>query len=451
MSTLTHTGSVAILGLGFGDEGKGASIDALTRQRKATVIIRFNGGSQAAHHVVTPGGKVHCFSLFGSGTLAGAHTHLSNDVVVDPIGLQLEADALEGNHEMKDPLGLVHVDPKAILTTPFHKLLGRVRELARGQDRHGSCGKGIGIAWLDQQKGKQGITWGDIQDGCSRQRLAMVREEKLAEVEALREHVDAQHRALLQKVAKNSYLDDLNIHYRCISAKTLQRSAPFRSMDPSKVLFEGAQGALLDADLGFFPYVSPSFTGAKNALALAQKFGWDPPLCIGVLRAYSSRHGAGPFVVGDRGLTEALPEAHNETGVWQGPMRVGWFDAVAARYGIEIAGKVDGLMITHLDRLAGRIWVGGCERWRVSLSGDFPQPYPSQSITSLPRLAGTLAQRAEWTAQLSRAFPDIREMSGWKDRQDPNIQKFLDWIHEELKTPILGTAFGPSSTDQVWS
>lgn len=449
MSVLSHKSSVAVLGLGFGDEGKGASIDALARHRGSSLVVRFNGGSQAAHHVVTPEGGAHCFSQFGAATLATrARTFLSRFVVVDPLGLKLEALALE-KHGVKDPLSLVHVDPAAILTTPFHKLLGRAREFARGQ-RHGSCGKGIGIAWLDQRAGKPGVTWGDLHTEGLRAALKQVRDEKLEEVRQLEGHLDDSHQMNLEAISLESYLDILVEQYNGIKGRTAPR---LELPDPSKVLFEGAQGALLDADLGFFPHVTPSNTGAKNALTLAQEFGWDHPLCVGVLRAYSSRHGAGPFIVGDRNLVPYLMEAHNETGEWQGPMRVGWFDVVAARYGLQIAEKVDGVMITHLDRMAGWPEIGVCEAWQVrQLPKDFPPTLRRAGrLTSLPMLKGSLEQRARWSEHIAGSYPNIHIMKGWKDAQDPNLAAYLDWIKVELEMPIFGTAFGPTWKDQSWA
>lgn len=457
---MKYPGPIAVLGLGFGDEGKGATVDGLTRLREeTTMVVRFNGGSQAAHHVVTPEGKVHCFSQFGSGTLArkGIRTFLSRFVVVDPVGLELEAAALEGLG-VQNPLRLVSVEDTAILTTPFHQLLGRAREMARGASKHGSCGKGIGIAWLDQRHGTPGVTWGHIRQGGLRQAMLRIREEKLEEIRLpfLFDHLDQTHRDLLEKLSKDQYLDELLGRYHRICNATTHS---FEMPKASEVIFEGAQGAMLDADLGFYPFVTPSYTGARNALEIAKEHGWDPPFCLGILRAYSSRHGAGPFVVEDEKLAPYLPEMHNETGRWQGAMRVGWFDAVAARYGIRVAGKVDGLMLTHLDRMEGWPKIGVCQAWNYSKDppSDFPSDFSPKMdqgpkwLWDLPPLEGTLEQRTRWASWIAQCQPAFRILEGYQNRLEQNYQQYLAWISEELETPILGTGHGPKASDQIWS
>src|SRR5262249_12518219 len=115
------------------------------------------------------------------------------------------------------------------------------------------------------------------------------------------------------------------------------------------ILFEGAQGVLLDAERGFFPHVTPSRTTVENALGLIAESGAaGSPRRLGVLRAYATRHGPGPFVTHDAELQARLPEVHNVENPWQGPMRVGWFDAVAARYAMAATGGVDAIALTNL-------------------------------------------------------------------------------------------------------
>src|SRR5687768_225602 len=130
----------AVVGLGYGDEGKGTVVDYLTRKHTAHTVVRFNGGAQAAHNVVTPDGKHHTFAQFGSGTLAGARTHLSRFMLVNPLDLFNEARHLE-SLGIADPLQLVTISPDALVTTPLHVAANLIREL---QNQHGSCGKGIG-------------------------------------------------------------------------------------------------------------------------------------------------------------------------------------------------------------------------------------------------------------------------------------------------------------------
>ena len=143
------TGHVIVVDLGYGDAGKGGVVDWLCARQtsqtsQASTVVRFNGGAQAAHHVLAPGGGVHAFAQFGSGTFTpGVRTFLSRFMLVDPLAMTAEAAHLQTLH-IPDPFGLVTVDRDALLTTPYHRAANRARELAREANRHGSCGMGIG-------------------------------------------------------------------------------------------------------------------------------------------------------------------------------------------------------------------------------------------------------------------------------------------------------------------
>src|SRR5437868_5098082 len=144
--------AIITVGLGFGDEGKGATVDFLTRKLEADLVIRYCGGSQAGHNVELPDGRRHTFSQFGAGTLAPQRprSYLGPNVVIDPVALLREARHLE-ELGVAEPLALLSVHPRCLVTTYWHRTLNRLRERSRGAGRHGSCGQGIGEArryWL---------------------------------------------------------------------------------------------------------------------------------------------------------------------------------------------------------------------------------------------------------------------------------------------------------------
>ena len=139
--------AILTVDLGFGDAGKGSIIDFLAREHNAHTVVRFNGGAQAGHRVVAKQGE-HVFSQFGSGTLAGARTHLSRFMLVEPLAMLAEAEHLM-QLGIRDPFGMVTIDEKALITTPFQRAVNRLKELARGNGRHGSCGMGIGETMAD--------------------------------------------------------------------------------------------------------------------------------------------------------------------------------------------------------------------------------------------------------------------------------------------------------------
>ena len=161
--------AVIVQGLGFGDEGKGATVDFLCRELGAELVVRYCGGSQAGHNVVLPDGRRHVFSQFGAGTLAGASTYLGEQVVIDPPALVREAAHLR-DLAGADPFAKLTVHPRALVTTIYHQLLNQLRESARGERRHGSCGRGIGETrryWL--RYGGDAVIAADLED---RQTLA---------------------------------------------------------------------------------------------------------------------------------------------------------------------------------------------------------------------------------------------------------------------------------------
>ncbi|MEZ0362660.1 adenylosuccinate synthetase [Mycobacterium sp. pUA109] len=329
-----------VVDLGFGDAGKGATVDWLCSPDAGldvAAVIRFNGGAQAAHNVVV-GDTHHTFSQFGSGTLSGIPTFLSAHMLVEPIALAAEARRLAALG-VADPLGLLAVDAQALLTTPIHVAANRAREDARGAARHGSCGKGIGET-AGYALGHDAPTVGDCRH---------------PDVLAAKLTALAQHYAGLLAGTGHRYpaLDAMVDLYREF-ARTVKIVGPGHLgalAGRGRLVFEGAQGVLLDEWRGLHPHTTWSTVEPSNARAMLAGLG-QPGYLLGVTRSYLTRHGAGPFPTEDPALGELLPEPHNGTGTYQGAFRVGAFDPLLLRYAIAACGGVDGLAVTHLDALA---------------------------------------------------------------------------------------------------
>ena len=378
--------AILVVGLGLGDEGKGSIVDALTRHHHASMVVRFNGGPQAAHHVVSPEGALHCFSQFGAGTLVpGVRTHLARFVAVDPLALAREDAALQALG-VNDAMARLSVDPRCVVVTPIHRALNRIRELARGDARHGSVGLGVGEALLDAERAAlPAVRVGDARDPArlgARLRLLWRMKIDLAEqlVDGARgEAID--HAALdrelgsLRRSEPIAALASALEHLVHRSGVTLAEGPAPGEHDVT--IFEGAQGVLLDRDHGFFPHVTPSRTTFVNAQTLLAEASWTGTLTrVGVLRAYATRHGQGPFVTEDAELTAATPDLHNAAHGFQGAFRVGWLDVVAARHALRAVGDVDRLAITNLDRLAGRASVRVCTAYDPGDGGELWHDLP---------------------------------------------------------------------------
>ncbi|WP_199516762.1 adenylosuccinate synthetase [Nucisporomicrobium flavum] len=396
-------GHIAVADLGYGDAGKGTVVDAICASNRIAAVIRFNGGAQAAHNVVA-GGRHHTFAQFGAGTFHGVPTHLSRFVVVDPLALAAEAASL-GN-----PFHLLTVDGEALLATPWHRAANQAAERRRGGARHGSCGMGIGQTMAYALSHADAPRVADVLSPARlRRRLAAVRDrltESYGELDAPPlEDVAAAFTAFgaTVSIVDGSHLDDLLGQGPCV--------------------FEGAQGVLLDEWRGWHPYTTWSTTTFDNVAALCDSFER-----LGVVRTYTTRHGAGPFV------TEApldLPERHNGVGEWQGAFRVGHFDAVAHRYAVEVAGGVDALAVTHLDA------PDRCPQLRVCTSYDVAgarwdriEPGPFQVLEHQARLTGALAgarprdlhRPVDWAGEIGDLLGAPVRLESWgPDRADKRL------------------------------
>ncbi len=386
-----------VVGLAYGDEGKGTTVDWLTRLYSSKLVVRFNGGAQAGHNVVLPDGKHHTFSQFGSGTLAGAETYLSRFVLVNPISALSEAEALE-KIGLVAPLSTLHVDEDAAVTTPFQVAANRIRERARGPGRHGSCGMGIGETMEDLlDSPADALRVRDLLGGQLPEKLKRLREMKF---EQLCSELDDRGTDVEWSILTEDVDDIVRIMKRFAeSVEIVGRDWFVEQMRaPGTTLFEGAQGVLLDQDYGFHPHTTWSDCTFDNALELLDDCP-DVEVCkVGVLRHYYTRHGAGPFVTESDSLKPLVLRDHNHWGRWQDGFRVGTFDFVAARYAIDVVDGVDRLMVTNLDSVRGSsstwvcpfyegpsrrddLFVGRGSVWTSIAVGDPPTLERQQRVT----------------------------------------------------------------------
>lgn len=430
----------AVVGLGFGDEGKGATVDALVRRTHADTVVRFNGGGQAAHHVVTPEGHAHCFSQFGSGTFAGARTHLSRFVTVDAVGLYREAEALAAAGVM--PWALLTVDPRCAVVTPYHRALNHLRELSRGAERHGSTGRGFGEVAAAQATGGPTLTVGLLASGDSpaiHARLSAVRDYCFSRAIAL--GVDPGLMTPWRVFQNTEAGEDWLYTARLALARTEVLPDDEARDDAETVVFEGAQGVLLDEWHGLHPHTTYSTTTFANAATLAEE--WGAPLTrIGVTRAYATRHGAGPLPTedADPALREAWARGeHNADGEWQGAFRYGHPDLVLLRYARDVVGPLDAVAVTCLDRVP----VGQ----RVCAAYHPPNGWADEEVAEVDH-HGHVVRLRPATADLAHQSRLTRLVAGCRPIYEPSSVPFLDRVTDAVGSPALRiVSRGPTCVD----
>jgi len=450
---MPHRQVILVADLGYGDAGKGSIVDFLTRQLSARTVVRYNGGAQAAHNVIDPSGRHHTFAQFGSGTLVpNVRTHLSRFMLVDPLNLMREERHLQALG-VRDAIERLTIDRAALVTTPYHQALNRLREIARDHDRHGSCGLGIGETMADALAlGERVPRMGDLLDPIGlKQKLHTLRDWKLAQLQTiLNDLPDSELVRRERTVIEDAhFLDFLVDTYRRLAQQIaiVEPNYLAKVLTEGPVIFEGAQGVLLDEWYGFHPYTTWSTTTFQNADKLLEEQHYDgQAVRLGVLRTYATRHGPGPFVTEDAALTSVLPEAHNVPNAWQLAMRVGHFDAVAARYALSVTGQIDLLALTHVDRLPA--WADRKIATHYRYQGDSQQManfFSAQSgrISDIRRSAQPdLAYQEQLTQRLQHCVPRYETV------HDPDVTNYLAQIEASVGVPIGLISSGPTALDK---
>jgi adenylosuccinate synthase len=362
--------ATVVIGANYGDEGKGLVTDYLASKVVGDkVVVRFNGGAQAGHTVVTPQGWRHVFSHFGAGTLAGAETYLAKHYVCNPIMFWRE-------HRQIVDLGvkpIIAADPRCFVTTPYDMIVNQAVEDARGEGRHGSVGIGFGETIERNQYPIFQLWKADLADRTKMvDRLRLIRDRWLPErchqlgIPTLPKDDDRLTDTLLEKIADA---------YAAFDASVLTAGAEV--LERKSVIFEGAQGLALDMDRGNFPHVTRSNTGLTNVIPLASVLGLYLDV-IYVTRPYLTKHGAGPLP-GEFDPDPPIVDETNKEHPYQGKFRFGHLDipALMGRIKDDLRScptATHGIAMTCIDHVdAGKIHTLGAMLGDVRLSSDGPR------------------------------------------------------------------------------
>ncbi|KHD87848.1 MAG: adenylosuccinate synthetase [Bdellovibrio sp. ArHS] len=422
---------IVVVGAQWGDEGKGKLIDVFAE--KADMVVRYQGGANAGHTLVVNGQKT-VLHLVPSGILRPETTCvIAPGVVIDVLSIRDEINKLKSTGYLQNPKQLLISDTATIIL-PYHKALDAAREAALSDGKIGTTGKGIGPAYEDRAS-RRAVLFGDIFD----------RETLKAKVElALREK-----NFMLENYYKapTFKLEDIMADLE----KVAEDLAPYRCKDSSlfinknlkagkRVLFEGAQGTMLDVMHGTYPFVTSSSTLASNACASAGISPMSIQKVIGVFKAYATRVGSGPFPteLNDEIGKKIQTDGHEFGSTTGRARRCGWLDLVALKYAIRVNG-ITNLAMMKLDVLTGHDRIGVCTAYKLN----------GEVITELPTSP----------YELEKVEPVIEWIPGWKedltkvktlsDLPRPTTN-YIDYLGSQLGTPIDVISVGPGREQTLW-
>jgi adenylosuccinate synthase len=419
--------NVTVIGAQWGDEGKGKLVDWLSN--RADVVVRFQGGHNAGHTLVVDG-KVYKLSLLPSGVVQGKLSIVGNGVVVDPWALFDEIARVEAQG-LTISSDLLVIADNACLILPIHSELDIARENAAGASKIGTTGRGIGPAYEDKV-GRRAIRVADLED-----------------LDALEGKIDrllTHHNAL----RKGLGLPDVDVAGLVAKLKEIApRLLPFikpvwyvldkAKSEGKRILFEGAQGALLDIDHGTYPFVTSSNTVAGQAAAGSGMGPKSVGYVLGILKAYTTRVGSGPFPTElfDE-IGQGIATRGHEFGTVTGrARRVGWLDAVLARQSIAING-IDGIALTKLDILDGIETIKVCVGYKV---GDKVLDYLPAGFKAQQGIEPVYEEMEGWSESTQGA-------RSWKDLPG-NAVKYVRRIEELIGAPVALLSTSPERDDTI--
>ncbi len=420
--------NVVVVGSQWGDEGKGKIVDWLSE--RADVVVRFQGGHNAGHTLVIDG-VTYKLSLLPSGIVRpGKLSIIGNGVVLDPWALMSEIEAVNKLGVEVGPKNL-RIAESATLILPLHRNLDQARERAAGKAKIGTTGRGIGPAYEDRTA-RRAIRVGDLADT----------DVLAGKIEALLFH----HNALLRGHGMPEIDDEEMFNSLCDMAPHLLPYAAtvWQDLDNMRrkghrILFEGAQGTMLDVDHGTYPYVTSSNTVAGQAAIGSGQGPGAIDFVLGITKAYTTRVGEGPFPTElHDDVGQALGERGREFGTVTGrARRCGWFDAVLVRQAVKVNG-INGIALTKLDVLDGQKELKVCVGYQI---GD-------ERYDHLP--ASTVRQR--------RVRPIYETMEGWQESTQgarswadlpATAIKYIRRIEELIEAPVAMLSTSPERDDTI--
>ena len=419
--------NVTVVGTQWGDEGKGKIVDWLSE--RADLVARFQGGHNAGHTIVL-NKKVYKLSLLPSGIIRKKLSIIGNGVVIDPWALINEIKKIE-TQGLKITPKLLKISNKANLILPYHQELDLLRENAKGNNKIGTTGRGIGPAYEDKV-GRRAIRVCDLFNKDSREKQLKT---------AISHHniiLKGLNKKTIRKASINKMLDKMAPILKPFVANTMELIISSNKRNKN-ILFEGAQGSMLDIDHGTYPFVTSSNTVSSQS---ATGSGIGPSLInnvLGITKAYTTRVGNGPFPSELNNKTgQLLGKIGHEFGVVTGrKRRCGWFDAVIVNYTVKLSG-INGIALTKLDVLDTFNEIKICVGYKIN--NKIIKTVP-ESYTDMEKIKPIYETLKGWkkSTQKCKSFSDLPS----------NAKKYIKRIEKLIECPVSMVSTSPERNDTI--
>ncbi|MBQ9279524.1 MAG: adenylosuccinate synthetase [Clostridia bacterium] len=481
--------SYVLCGMQFGDEGKGTFVDYMSHREDADAVVRYNGGSQASHTVVTPSGTLHKFSQLGSGMfLENCHTYITENTVVnlDNLMVELKVFSEKTGISVSELINRIHIHENCFVVTPYHKLLNKLRELSLGENRRGTVGTGVSEVRYVLEESQNfplepslGVQVKDIFDSRGIRPL-------LAGFMGLHEYVSAFYQENQEVIWKNTpeemkeglqkEIDSLlsgqvfnltNIYRRYFNTvprefnlKRCIYSTYEQSLHANckKVIFEGSQGLLIDGKYGIKP--NTTFLDTTNQFALRISRYTDHVTKVGIVKAFSSRHGPGIFPTESEEVSSKIQDPNQEESFWNGKIRFGWLDVVLLRYAQHI-NQVDELYLSSLDLLDDfeelKICVGYIYDGKVD--EEFNRTFEYVDMLDGRKYIDDIVMPSDRLGEyLKLCVPDYMCIRGWKkdisqvtDQEELPVRcrNYIGWLGRLMNLPVTVVSVGPTRENKI--
>ena len=481
--------SFILCGMQFGDEGKGTFVDYLAHEKNIDCIVRYNGGSQASHTVITEEGIKHKFSQLGSGMfLEKCHTYITENMVINLDNLLVEMEVFSNITGISIPslIERIHIHENCFIVTPYHKLINKLREFSKGTNRRGTVGTGVSEVMylvneskLCMSKPTLGLQVKDIFNTNADKPII----HKLEELQNYVQQFYDNNKDVIWKNVPEEMKKDLEkeINFLLEPNAFLKISeryiAKFQDVpgdiDLSKciyniyettlrkncksAIFEGSQGLLIDGIYGIKP--NTTFLDTTNNFALDISYYRDNIKKIGIAKAFTSRHGLGVFPTESTSVASKISDENQEETFWNGKIRFGWFDAILFRYAQSI-NNVDEIYLSSLDKLSSFETIKICNEYVYNGSVDetFKQIF-NYYIANEKVIITDIKQSSEDLGKyLKQCTPEYIKVNGWKKSLSNIYSKselpieckgYIFLIEMLINVPITIISVGPTRANKI--